>query len=330
MEKNESPQSAPKPPKLLDQVRAEIRLRHFSYRTEQSYVHWIRRFILHHGKRHPREMGASEIGAFLTHLAVDRKVSASTQNQALNALIFLYRHVLKTEVGEIENLVRAKRLQRIPEVLSREEVRRVLDGMSGTYQLMARLLYGSGMRLMECVRLRVKDIDLDRCEIIVRSGKGDKDRRTMLPLSLKEALEDHLRRVRLLYEEDRRSDVAGVQLPEGLERKYPTAGKEWAWQWVFPASGLSRDPRSGTVRRHHVVEDNLQRAVKAAARWADMNKRVNCHILRHSFATHLLENGYDIRTVQELLGHSHVSTTMVYTHVLNRGGLGVRSPMDVL
>lgn len=242
MEKTESPQSASKPPKLLDQVRAEIRLRHFSYRTEQSYVHWIRRFILHHGKRHPREMGASEIGAFLTHLAVDRKVSASTQNQALNALIFLYRHVLKTEVGEIVNLVRAKRPQRIPEVLSREEVRRVLDGMSGIYQLMARLLYGSGMRLMECVRLRVKDIDLERCEITVRSGKGDKDRRTMLPLSLKGALEDHLRRTRLLYEEDRRAMSPAFNCRRGWSENTPTPERNG------PGSGCFQPPDYPAIR----------------------------------------------------------------------------------
>ncbi len=234
------------------------------------------------------------------------------------------------DVGQIENLVRAKRPKRVPEVLSREEVRRVLDGMSGTHQLMARLLYGTGMRLMECVRLRVKDVDFDRNEIAVRGGKGAKDRRTMLPQSLKAPPVEHLRRVKLLYEEDRRNDSPGVELPGGLERKYPRAGQEWPWQWVFPARGLSRDPRSGVVRRHHVLEDGLQRAVKAAARLAQTGKRVNRHIFRHSFATHLLESGYDIRTVQELLGHSHVSTTMVYTHVLNRGGLGVRSAIDLV
>jgi integron integrase len=316
------------PPKLLDQVRIEIRLRHLSYRTEQAYVHWIRRFILFHGKRHPREMGAVEVSAFLTHLAVERTVSASTQNQALNAIVFLYRHVVKADIGDIENIVRAKRPVRVPEVLSKEETRRVLDAMTGTPQLMARLLYGTGLRLMECLRLRVKDIDFDRNEITVRGGKGGKDRRTMLPASLKQPLEDHVRRVRLLYEEDRRNRVAGVVLPDALEIKYPNAGIEWPWQWVFPARGLSRDPRSGIFRRHHTVPDGLQRAVKAAAGLANVSKRANCHVFRHSFATHLLESGYDIRTVQELLGHSHVATTMVYTHVLKRGGLGVRSPLD--
>ena len=269
------------------------------------------------------------MGAFLTHLAVDRKVSASTKNQALNAIIFLYRHVIKTDIGRIENLVRAKHPTRVPEVLSRQEVGRVLDAMTGTHGLMARLLYGTGIRLMECVRLRIKDVDFDRNEITIRRGKGAKDRRTMLPLSLKAALKEHIRRVRLLYEEDRRNDVPGVELPEGLANKYPNAGKEWPWQWVFPARNHSRDPRSGIVRRHHVYEDGLQRAVKHAARLAHVGKRVNCHILRHSFATHLLESGYDIRTVQEFLGHSDVSTTMIYTHVLNRGSFGVRSPIDM-
>ncbi len=322
--------STPQSPRLLDRVRDAIRLRHFSYSTEKTYLLWTRQYILFHRKRQPREMGANEVGAFLTHLAVDRRVSASTQNQALNALIFLYRHVIGTDIGEIENLVRAKRPKRIPEVLSVEEVRRVLDAMTGTHQLMARLLYGTGMRLMEGVRLRVKDVDFDRGEITVRSGKGAKDRRTMMPQALKAPLEQHLWRVKLLFEEDRRNDAPGVELPEALGRKYPQAGLEWPWQWVFPARGLSRDPRSGTVRRHHILEDGLQRAVKGAARLARTGKRVNCHILRHSFATHLLESGYDIRTVQELLGHSHVSTTMVYTHVLNRDGLGVRSPLDLL
>lgn len=316
------------PPKLLDQVRIEIRLRHLSYRTEQAYVHWIRRFILFHGKRHPREMGAAEVGEFLTHLAVERRVSASTQNQALNAIVFLYRQVVKADIGGIENIVRAKRPVRIPEVLSKDEARRVLDAMTGRPQLMARLLYGTGLRLMECLRLRIKDIDFDRNEIIVRDGKGGKDRRTMLPESLKQPLLEYVRRVRLLYEEDRRNRVAGVELPDALERKYPNAGIEWPWQWVFPARSMSRDPRSGILRRHHTVPDGLQRAVKAAARLANISKRANCHVFRHSFATHLLESGYDIRTVQELLGHSHVATTMIYTHVLKRGGLGVRSPLD--
>ena len=275
-------------------------------------------------------MGATEVGAFLTHIAVDRKVASSTQNQALNALVFLYRHVLNKDVGEIENMVRAKRPVRIPEVLNKEDVRRVLDGLSGIHQIMARLLYGTGMRLMECVRLRIKDINFEKNEITVRGGKGAKDRRTMLPLAVKASLEEHYRRLKLIFEDDQRNNVTGVFLPDALETKYPNAGKEWPWQWVFPAKTVSKDPRSGLVRRHHILEDGLQRAVKGAGQLAQIDKRVNCHILRHSFATHLLENGYDIRTVQELLGHSHVATTMVYTHVLNRGGLGVRSPMDVL
>lgn len=253
-------------PRLFDHVRDEIRHQHLALSTEKMYVHWIRRFVLFHGKRHPRDMGAGEIGAFLTHLAVAQQVSASTQTQALNAIVFLYKHVLKVDVGQIENLVRAKRARRVPEVLSREEVRRVLDGMSGTHQLMARLLYGTGMRLMECVCLRGKDVDFDRNEIAVRGGKGAKERRTMLPQSLKAPLVEHLRRVKLLCEEDCRNDSPGVELPGGLERTYPRAGQEWPWQWFFPARGLSRDPRSGVVRRHHVLEDGLQRAVKAAAR----------------------------------------------------------------
>jgi len=317
------------PRKLLDQVRDAIRLKHYSIRTETAYVDWIRRFILFHGKRHPNEMGAPEIEAFLTHLAVDKHVAASTQNQALSALLFLYREVLQQDPGPIDAL-RAQKPKRLPTVLTKEEARRVIAALpaESTHQLMAKLLYGSGLRLMECVRLRVKDVDFAQRQIVVRDGKGQQDRVTMLPDAIVAPLQDHLQRVKLLHEADLAQGYGAVYLPDALERKYPNANREWAWQYVFPAHNLSTDPRTGAVRRHHIHESTLQKAVREAARRAGLTKRVSCHTFRHSFATHLLEAHYDIRTVQELLGHKDVKTTMIYTHVLNRGGLAVRSPLD--
>jgi len=320
--------SVPDSPKLLDQVRERIRVKHYSIRTETQYLQWIRRFILFHGKRHPREMGGPEVEAFLSHLATAGNVSASTQSQALSALLFLYREVLGVDLPWMDNVVRAKKPKRLPSVLSRSEVGQVLDRMEGTYGLMARLLYGSGMRLMECCRLRVKDVDFARREILVREGKGNKDRVTMLPEALVQPLKDHLAWRRRLYEDDVAQGMAEVFLPDALARKYPNAGTEWAWQYVFPAGSYSTDPRSGHVRRHHIDEKLLQRAMKRALAKSGIAKLATPHTLRHSFATHLLESGYDIRTVQELLGHSDVSTTMIYTHVLNKGGRGVVSPLD--
>ncbi|MEO6148320.1 MAG: integron integrase, partial [Sulfuriferula sp.] len=301
-----------------------------SIRTETQYVQWIKRFILFHGKRHPREMGAAEVEAFLTHLAVEGSVAASTQNQALSALLFLYREVLQIELPWLDNVVRAKQPQRLPVVLTQNEVRAVLDRMSGVYGLMASILYGTGMRLMECVRLRVKDVEFERGEILIRDGKGAKDRVTMLPEALVSTLLGHLRQRRALFEDDTRLGKAGVYLPDALERKYPHASTQWGWQYVFPSGSFSHDPRSGAERRHHLDEKLLQRAMKKAVQASGMAKPATPHTLRHSFATHLLQSGYDIRTVQELLGHSDVSTTMIYTHVLNRGGRGVASPLDAL
>jgi len=316
------------PPKLLDQVRDKIRVKHYSIRTETQYVQWIRRFILFHGKRHPKEMGAAEAEAFLTHLAVEGSVSASTQNQALSALLFLYREVLGMELPWLDDVVRAKKPQRLPSVLNRDEVALVLERMDGTYGLMARLLYGTGMRLMECCRLRVKDIDFRQREILIRDGKGAKDRVTMLPGALIKPLHEHLEKRRRLFEDDLVKGMAEVYLPDALARKYPNAAQEWIWQYVFPSGSYSVDPRSGRERRHHIDEKLLQRAMKKAVSASGITKFATPHTLRHSFATHLLEGGYDIRTVQELLGHSDVSTTMIYTHVLNKGGRGVVSPLD--
>ncbi|MDR1887842.1 MAG: integron integrase [Zoogloeaceae bacterium] len=318
------------PPKLLDQVRERLRLMHYSIRTEQQYVQWVRRFILFHHKRHPVEMGAAEVEAFLTHLAVEEQVAAATQNQALSALLFLYREVLGVDLPWLQNVVRAKRPARLPVVLTRREVAAVLDRMQGTHGLMARLLYGTGMRLMECVRLRVKDVDFERTEILIRDGKGGKDRVTMLPQSLSAPLQAHLQTRRRLYDDDFAKGMAGVYLPDALARKYPEAATDWGWQYVFVAGGYSVDPRSGRERRHHMDEKLLQRAMKKAVLAAAIVKPATPHTLRHSFATHLLEGGYDIRTVQELLGHADVSTTMIYTHVLNKGGRGVASPLDSL
>ena len=318
-----------RPKKLLDQVRDAIRVKHYSLRTEQAYVSWIKRYILFHNKRHAKEMGSAEIEAFLTHLAVDQNVAASTQNQALSALLFLYREVLKKDLDPYSiDAVRAKRPKRLPTVMTREEVRAVIAALSGTHQLMAQLLYGSGLRLVECLRLRVKDLDFAYRQITVRNGKGEVDRVTMLPQSLVVPLQQHLQRVKMIHQRDLDNGYGAVYLPYALERKYPNANREWCWQYVFPAHRLSKDPRSALIRRHHLGESGPQRAVRKAVRLAGIDKPVSCHTFRHSFAAHLLENGYDIRTVQELLGHKNVKTTMIYTHVLNRGGLAVRSPLD--
>lgn len=317
-------------PRLLDQVSAKIRLKHYSIRTEQAYVDWIRRYIKFHGVRHPSEMGAQEVERFLTHLAVEGKVAASTQNQAKSAILFLYREVLGQELPWLDNVEQAKAPKRLPVVLTREEVHGVLSRLPGTYWLMGSLLYGTGMRLMECARLRVKDVDFGQRQILIRDGKGFKDRVTMLPEALKVPLRQHLEQVKSQHAQDLATGGGGVYLPYALEKKYPNAAREWAWQYVFPANDVSEDPRSGIVRRHHVNEQNLQRAMKQAVRDAGVSKPATPHTLRHSFATHLLQGGYDIRTVQELLGHADVATTMIYTHVLNRGGHGVVSPLDGL
>ena len=318
----------PRQPKLLDRVRETIRRKHYSIRTEEAYVDWVKRYIFFHQKRHPSEMGAREMEQFLNHLAVQKNVAASTQNQALSALVFLYREVLKQDFEWMDNLERAKKPERLPVVLTETEVRHVLAHLEGRNWLMASLLYGAGLRLMECVRLRVKDIDFEYKQITVRDGKGAKDRVTMLPESSVELLKHQLDKTRILHQQDLAAGNGDVYLPYALERKYKHANREWGWQYVFPASNLSRDPRSGKFRRHHVDEKSLQRAVKRAVLAARIAKPATPHTFRHSFATHLLKNGHDIRTVQELLGHKDVSTTMVYTHVLNRGGRGVRSPLD--
>jgi integron integrase len=315
-------------PKLLDQCREVLRLKHYSIRTEQAYISWIKRYIFFHNKRHPAEMGEDEIRAFLADLAVNRNVAASTQTVALSALLFLYRDVLKKELPFIDNIERAKKPERIPEVFTQTEVKEILSRLQGTYLLIAGLLYGAGLRLMEAVRLRVKDIDFEMNQITVRDGKGEKDRVTMLPQATKTQLKDHLVRVQKLHQDDLRIGFGEVYLPYALERKYPNANKEWKWQYVFPAAKLSIDPRSNRKRRHHISEDSVQRTVKQTIQQAAIVKHGSCHTFRHSFATHLLEKGYDIRTVQELLGHKDVRTTMIYTHVLNRGGRGVKSPLD--
>jgi integron integrase len=314
--------------KLLDQMRDALRTQHYSYRTENTYVEWAKRFILFHNKRHPRDMGVVEVQAFITHLATQRKVAASTQNQALSAVLFLYREVLGQPLNNV-TAVRPQKPERLPTVLSKNEVFRVINALTGVHQLMAKILYGSGLRLVECIRLRVKDIDFEQQYLMVRDGKGEKDRVTMLPESLIAPLREHLARVQQIHQQDLKKGHGAVYLPYSLEKKYPNAPREWAWQYVFPAKGISLDPRSNVLRRHHADESGLQKAVRAAARLADLaNNRVSCHTFRHSFATHLLQSGYDIRTVQELLGHKDVKTTMIYTHVLQRGGLAVRSPLD--
>jgi integron integrase len=326
----EEPDFGIKRPRLREQLHAAIRRHNYSRRTEQSYWYWIRWFIRHHGLRHPAEMGAGEVEAFLSWLATEREVAAATQNQALSALLFLYKEVLGRSLPWFKDLVRAKRPVRVPVVLTREEVRRLLAAMQGTKWLMASLLYGAGLRQIECLQLRVKDVDFAYRQILVRDAKGAKDRVTMLPEQAVQPLQEHLGRVRALHQRDLREGYGEVSLPFALARKYPSAGREWAWQFVFPSGVRSADPESGVIRRHHVFPDTLARAVKAATRAACIVKPASCHTLRHSFATHLLESGYDIRTVQELLGHSDVSTTMVYTHVLNRGGKAVASPLDRL
>ena len=318
------------PPKLLDQVQAVLRVKHYSIRTERVYLDWIKRYILFHDKTHPAQMGAAEVEAFLSHLAVAGRVAAATQNQAKSALLFLYREVLAVELPWLDNVTQAKMPQRLPVVLTASEVKSVLNRLEGTLWLMASLLYGGGLRLMECVRLRVKDVDFEMRQVTVREGKGFKDRVTMLPESSIAPLQAHLARVKALHDEDVAAGYGAVYLPYALDKKYPNAAKEWGWQYVFPARGLSLDPRSGVTRRHHVDEKSLQRAVKRAAQQAGIAKQVTPHTFRHSFATHLLQSGYDIRTVQELLGHKDVQTTMIYTHVLNRGGKGVQSPLDNL
>jgi integron integrase len=318
---------APKP-RLLDRVREAIAAKHYSHRTEKAYIHWIKRYIFFHGKRHPVEMGAPEVTAFLTSLAVHENVAASTQNQALSALLFLYREVLGVELPWLDDVIRAKRPQHLPVVLTREEVRAVLQRLDGVPRLMALLLYGAGLRLLECCHLRVKDIDFATNQIVIRDGKGRKDRVTMLPAAVKAALITHLERAREQHQTDLRHGAGWVELPNALTRKCPDAGRDWGWQWVFPATRFHVERLTGQRRRHHLHESVLQRAVKDAVRGAGIAKQATCHTFRHSFATHLLEESHDIRTVQELLGHSDVSTTMIYTHVLNRGPAGVRSPAD--
>jgi len=318
------------PPRLFDLMREAIRIRHYSLRTEDAYVDWARRFILFHGKRHPRELGAPEVQAFLTHLAVDRRVAASTQNQAKAALIFLYKEVLAVDLPWLAEVVQAKRQPRLPVVLTPAEVRVLLDQMEGVMGLVARLLYGTGMRLMEVLRLRVKDLDFVGRELVVREGKGGKDRMTVLPASLVAPLRAHLEQVRALHLADLAEGFGEVLLPDALASKYPAAARQWGWQWVFPSALRSVDPRTGVVRRHHLHAESVQKAVRLAARAGELAKPVTPHVLRHSFATHLLGAGHDIRTVQELLGHADVETTMIYTHVLNRGGRGVLSPLDGL
>jgi len=317
-------------PRLLDQVRDAVRRLHYSRRTEEAYVQWIKRFIYFSGRRHPAGLGATEVTAFLNHLARERTVAAATQNQALSALLFLYREVLAAPLPWLDELDRVSRPARVPTVLSPEEVQRLLAAMRGTKWIMASLLYGAGLRLRECLKLRVKDVDFDYRQLVVRDGKGAKDRVTMLPESVAQPLRAHLQRVRELHGRDVARDYGDVELPDALARKYPRAAYAWGWKFVFPSPKLSIDPATGVIRRHHVYENFLVRAVKEAAAAAKIAKHVSCHTLRHSFATHLLERGYDIRTVQELLGHSDVSTTMIYTHVMNKGARGVRSPLDPL
>jgi integron integrase len=317
------------PPKLLDQIRNKLRVKHYAIRTEEQYLHWIKRFILFHGKRHPKDMGAAQIEAFLTNLAVAGKVSASTQNQAKSALLFMYREVFEQTLPWLDNVTQARVPKRLPVVLTVKEVQAVLAELTGTHKLIAGLLYGAGLRLMEAIRLRVKDVEFARGEIIVRDGKGGKDRVTMLPEAVAPPLKLHLARVKALHNQDLAEGFGEVYLPFALDKKYPNAGIEWGWQYIFPSINLSADPRSGKTRRHHLDEKGVQRAMRQAVATIGITKPATPHTLRHSFATHLLQSGYDIRTVQELLGHSDVSTTMIYTHVLNKGGKGVKSPLDV-
>ncbi len=322
------PQEETGKPRLLEQVRQSLRLRHYSYRTEEQYLGWIRRFILFHRKRHPREMGAAEVEAFLNDLAVRGQVAAATQNQALAALVYLYRHVLNQELPWLDDIVRAQRPRRVPLVLSREETRAVLAQLPGVYWLIGTLLYGGGLRLMECLRLRVQDIDFGYNRVTVRDGKGGKDRVTILPGVVVAPLRAHLDAMEERHRVAVRDGYGGVELPVSVMHKRPAAALEWAWQYVFPALRASEDPRSGASRRHHIMEDSVQRQMRAAVRRAGIDKAATCHTLRHCFATHLLERGYDIRTVQELMGHADVSTTQIYTHVLHKGANAVASPAD--
>lgn len=328
------PRSSSRPvnqqPKLMDRLRQALRARHYSRSTEKSYCHWVRRYLFFHKLRHPAQMGEPEINAFLTHLAVDERVSASTQNQALSGLLFLYRHVLNIQIGDFGEVVRARKPSRLPVVLTRSEVRLVIGQLEGPPRLVASLLYGSGLRLNECLALRVQDLDFDRQEILVRNGKGAQDRVTMLPAALKVSLQHQLRQARQLHEQDLKDGWGRVALPDALARKYPQAATKWVWQWVFPQARRWRNPDTKEQGRHHMHPSIVQKAVAQAVQLAGVNKAASCHTFRHSFATHLLADGYDIRTVQELLGHKDVRTTMIYTHVLNRGGLGVRSPVDSL
>lgn len=326
-----SPSSRQTGSKLIEKMRTRMRVRHYSLRTEKTYVRWVVRFIRFHGVRHPESMGETEVAAFLNHLAVDLNLSSSSQTQAASAVLFLYREVLGNgDMGWIDNVVRARRPRRLPTVLSQKEVTQVLQQLEGPSRLVAALLYGGGLRLMEALRLRVKDLDFERCELTVRSGKGDKDRKTMIPASLVEPLRRQLAVVEKLHTRDLAEGHGEVSMPYALERKFPYANSEFAWQWVFPASRKYTEEGTGAVRRHHMHPTSVQRAVRSAVEECGFNRRVSCHTFRHSFATHLLENGYDIRTVQQLLGHTDIRTTMIYTHVLNRGGLGVRSPIDGL
>lgn len=316
------------PPRLLARVREAIRRRHYSIRTETAYIGWIRRYILFHDKTHPDKLGRPEIEAFLSHLAVDHHVAASTQNQAFAALLFLYRNVLHIEIEGRIDALRARRPKRLPVVLAREEVVRILAEMKGAHLLIAQIFYGCGLRMLETLRLRIKDIDFHRRQMIVREAKGQKDRTTLLPDTIVDPLKTHLETVRHLHTVDLEEGFGRVHLPYALSKKYPNANREWSWQYVFPSSKKSTDPRSGMMRRHHIHPSSIQRAVKSAVKRAGIHKPVRCHTFRHSFATHLLEDGYDIRTIQELLGHASVETTMIYTHVARTGSPGVRSPLD--
>jgi integron integrase len=316
------------PVKLLDQVRRKIRLKGYSIRTEKTYVEWIRRFILFHDKRHPKEMGKAEIESFLAHLVIQRNVASSTQNQAFNAILFLYDQVLEAKMPDDIQAIRSKKPARVPTVMTHEETHKMIAVMSGVHRLMAKMMYGCGLRVLECLRMRVKDIDFALNQIVVRDGKGKKDRITVLPDGIKADIEIHLQYVKRIHQQDLCRGFGRVYLPNALERKYPSANKQWGWQYVFPSKSLSIDPRAGAKRRHHMHESGIRKAIRQAAKMCGIIKPVGCHTLRHSFATHLLMDGYDIRTVQELLGHKDVSTTMIYTHVLNRGGRGVVSPLD--
>ena len=325
-----SDSTTPRPPRFLDTVGEALRVRHYSRRTEEAYVGWIRRYILFHGKKHPTVLGPEAVGQYLSHLAVKRHVSASTQTQALSALLFLYRIVLRIDLPNLGDVARAKAQRRLPVVLTREEVTGIIGRLEGTARLMAMLLYGSGLRLLECCRLRVKDLDLATNQLVVRDGKGKKDRLTMIPEASRSPLRSQLDTVRQQHQKDLARGAGWVELPYALARKYPDAGREWSWHWVFPATRFYREPKTGQIRRHHLHESVLQRAVREAVIKSGISKPASCHTFRHSFATHLIEDGYDIRTIQELLGHRDVSTTMIYTHVLNRGGRGVLSPADRL